>query len=522
MTRKNRLLGVAVACCAALVLGACGNGDSGPSAGTAGPSGEPVAGGTAQMLILSDPRSLDPASLGNQAAITAVLGNALYGTLMTTDEAGKVEYSMAESFATTDEGKTFALKLRPNLVFSDGTPLDAAAVKFNWDRLRDPATASPSAAEAAMVASTEVVDDVTLKVTLAAPVTAYAQAVVGSGMNWIGSPAALRKGPQAFDESPVGAGPFTLQSWSRQAEIRLVKNPRYWDAPKPYLDGITMRAVLDSDQRYNTLTSGGADVVIETDWTNLNKAEKAGLPTDLLPLSGGYFIALNTRREPFGDVRARQAVAAALDIDALNLAVYNGEGQVADTLFAKSSPFYSDKPLATVDRAKAQKLFDELAAEGKPVSFTFSTYPSTENKLIAENVQAQLGSFKNVKVQVAVVDYSQVGAMRTTHDFDAIVSAAAFQDPEPRLLANFTGNSPANMSGLVDPELDRSLLAGRTATSTEERKAAYDAAQARLTATVPAVFLTRSAPAVIAGKDVGGLVQYGAGSLLPEKLWIRK
>ncbi|MCK9931272.1 ABC transporter substrate-binding protein [Frankia sp. Mgl5] len=520
--RKSRLLGAAVACCAALVLGACGSGDSSPSAGTAGPSGEPVAGGTARILILSDPRSLDPASLGNQAAITAVLGNALYGTLMTTDETGKVAYSMAESFATTDGGATFALKLRPDLVFSDGTPFDAAAVKFNWDRLKDPASASPSAAEAAMVASTEVVDDVTLKVTMTTPVTAYAQAIVGSAMNWIASPAALRKGQQTFDESPVGAGPFTLKSWTRQAEIRLVKNPRYWDAPKPYLDGITMRAVLDADQRYNTLISDGADVAVETNWINLAKAEKAGLPTELLPLSGGYFIALNTRREPFNDIRARQAVAAALDIDALNLAVYNGEGQVVDTLFTKNSPFYSDKPLTTVDRAKAQKLFDELAAEGKPVSFTFSTYPSSENRAIAENVQAQLGSFKNVKVEVATVDYSQVGAMRTTHDFDAIVSAAAFQDPEPRLLANFTGNSPANMPGLVDPELDKNLLAGRTGTSLEQRKAAYDAAQARLTEEMPAIFLTRSAPAVITGKNVGGIVQYGAGSLLPEDLWIAK
>ncbi|WP_235014271.1 ABC transporter substrate-binding protein, partial [Parafrankia sp. Ea1.12] len=77
------------------------------------------------MLILSDPRSLDPASLGNQAAITAVLGNALYGTLMTTDEAGEIRYQMAESFTTTDNGRTFTLKLRPGLVFSDGTPLNA-------------------------------------------------------------------------------------------------------------------------------------------------------------------------------------------------------------------------------------------------------------------------------------------------------------------------------------------------------------------------------------------------------------
>ncbi|WP_035750956.1 ABC transporter substrate-binding protein [Parafrankia discariae] len=522
MARKKRLLGAAVVCVATLVLGACGGGDSDTASPASDASGKPVSGGIARILMVSDPNSLDPALLSNQAAITAVLGNALYGTLLTTDETSKVGYSLAESFSTTDGGATFELKLRPDLVFSDGTPLNAAAVKFNWDRVKDRATASPSLPEASMVASSEAVDDRTLKVTMTTPIAAFAQAVVSTSLNWVASPAALQKGAQSFDSEPIGAGPFTLQSWTRQAEIKLTKNPRYWDTPKPYLDGLTIRTVLESDQRYNTLSSGGADVSIETNWVNLGKAESAGLPTNLLPLSGGNFLAMNSRRAPFNDIRARQAVSAALDIDALNLAVYAGKGSVADTLFAKSSPFYSKTSLRSVDRAKAQKLFDELAAEGKPVSFTFSSFPTSENRAIAENVQAQLSSFKNVKVEVAVIDFAKGAALRSTHDFDVVVSSVAFQDPEPRLLANLTGNSPANMTGVVDPELDAALLAGRTATSVAERKAAYDKVQARLTAVTPFVFLMRSAPGVVAAKNVGGLRQYGAGSLLPEELWIEK
>ncbi|WP_235013663.1 ABC transporter substrate-binding protein, partial [Parafrankia sp. Ea1.12] len=135
--------------------------------------------------------------------------------------------------------------------------------------------------------TTEVVDDVTLKVTMTTPVTAYAQAIVGSAMNWIASPAALRKGQQTFDESPVGAGPFTLKSWTRQAAMELVKNPRYWDAPKPYLDTLTFQAALDSNQRYNTLQTGGADVAVESNPVNFDKADKAGLPNTVLELSGG-------------------------------------------------------------------------------------------------------------------------------------------------------------------------------------------------------------------------------------------
>src|ERR1700755_3099916 len=111
-------------------------------------------------------------------------------------------------------------------------------------------------------------------------------------------------------------------------------------------------------------------------------------------------MALNSRRAPFNDVRARRAGAAALDRDGLNLAVYKGTGKVADPLFDQSSPFYTDTPLRKPDKDTAQKLLDQLAAEGKPVSFTFSAFATSENRALAEAVQAQLSAFKNVTMQV--------------------------------------------------------------------------------------------------------------------------
>ncbi|CUU60968.1 peptide/nickel transport system substrate-binding protein [Parafrankia irregularis] len=480
-------------------------------------------GGEGRILMLSDPRGLDPATLGNSAPITAVLGNALYGELMTTDDTGKVVFSMAESFDTADSGGTFTLKLKSGLVFSDGTPLNAEAVKFNWDRTKDPDVGSSYIAEASMIASIEVVDDVTLKATMTSPVAAYAQAIINSSLNWIGSPAALRAGQKSFDEHPIGAGPFTLESWTRQADIRLVRNSRYWDRPKPYLERLTIRSAVDSSQRYNTIVSGGADVAVEADWVNLDKADQAGLPTDLLPLNGGNFMTLNARRAPFNDVRARQAVSAAIDLDAFNLAAFNGtEKELPEKLFNDTSPFYSDTVLHTADKEKAQRLFDELAAEGKPVNFTFTTFPTSQGRVMAENVQTQLSSFRNVKAEVKVIDFTQVAAIRTTYDFDAVISSAFFQDPEPRLLIAFDQDSSANLSGVKDAQLSQALHTGRTATTVEARKAAYETVQKRLAEVVPVVFLARTASGIIAGKDVGGIQQYGTGSLQPEELWIKK
>ena len=522
MTRKRRFLAAATAGCVVLLLAACGSG-AGSSGSASGATGAPVAGGTGRVLSLWEPVSLDPALLGNAATVTAVLGNALYGTLMISDEtAGEVQYKMAESFTSTDNGATFELKLRPNLKFSDGTPLDAAAVKFNWDRTRDPATGSATQEEAAMVAATTVVDPVTLQVTMAAPVPNYAQAVLTTSLNWIAQPAALQAGRQAFDQKPIGAGPFTLERWARQDAVHLVKNPGYWDAPRPYLDRLTIKAAPDVTQRLNAVTSGDADVAVESSSMNFAKAQESGLPMEIGKLGGGNFLALNTRRAPFDDVRARQAVAAALDVNALNESVYSGTAELAETLFDRSSPFYSDTPLITPDRAKAQQLFDALAAEGKPVSFTYTSYPITENRRSAEAVQAQLSTFGNVTVKVNTVDFSQVAAMRNSHDFDMISSSATFLDPEPTLYSVLHGSSRRNMPGIDDAQLNAALADGRNSTSPDQRKAAYQVVQDRLSALVPGIFPFRSPQGAIGGKNVGGLTQYGLSSLLPENIWIEK
>ena len=524
MIRNRRVLAGAVIAAAAVLLTACGAGAAGGNGGaTEGATGDPVAGGTATVLVPSEPRTLDPALTGNHGASGAVIGNALYGTLLVNDpKTGDIKPSMATAFTTTDGGATFELTLHDRLVFSDGTPLDAAAVKVNWDRMRDPATGSVYRSDASLVASTEVAGPTTLKVTMAVPVPNYAYSIITSSMNWIASPAALAKGAQAFDAAPVGAGPYTLKEWRRQDAIELVRNSKYWDAPRPYLEALTVKPATDAGQRFNTIISGGADVAVETSWQNLRKATDQHLPSDVLPLSGGNYVALNTRRAPFDDPRAREAVVDAIDQQALNVSSFNGTAQLVDTLFAGTSPLHTDQPASAPDKARAQQLFDQLAAEGKPVAFTFTSTSATESKAQAEAIQAQLSAYKNVSMQIKTVEYAQIPALQNTHDFDATVTSAAFLDPDPRLWTAFSGKSKVNMSGIDDPQLNDALDKGRAATDVAERKSAYQVVQDRLVALHPLLWLTRFASGAVSAKDVGGLTQYGFGSLRPELLWVKK
>ncbi|PYE16330.1 peptide/nickel transport system substrate-binding protein [Williamsia limnetica] len=519
MIRRKRFLAVAFS--VLLLVSACGGAEPGGGDGSAADEGDPVSGGALRAVQGGEPRSMDPASMINVWMAHGMLGNALYGTLMVNDpETFEIEPKMASEFSSDDGGSTFTLTLRPGLTFTDNTPLDAEAVKFNWDRLRDPATASPSLPQAVLVAATEVVDPLTLDVTMVSPVPHFAQSLVTSGLNWIASPTALQKGPESFSEQPVGAGPFTLSSWRRQSTIELQKNPDYWDAPRPYLDSITIRAVLDTNQRVNAMTTGGADIATEASWASIAKIEAAGLQTETLDTGGGQFIGMNVRRAPFDDPRARQALALAVDRPAIDAAVYNGAGQVPTTLFQKDSPFYSDIELPTSNAEQAQELFDELAADGTPLSFTFLAYTTPENRAVAEAMQAQLSAFDNVEINVEVLEFAATVPRIAAHDFDMLILSSTVQDPDSSLWNTFHSTSRGNYTGISDPDLDAALDTGRTAATVEERLAAYEVVQQRLVELNPGLWYTRSAPTVVSGNNVRGVEMYTVGSALPEELWL--
>lgn len=520
-TRSRRLTPVILAVAALMLVAACGGGGGvGTSGGAPAEEGEPIPGGSARIIQHAEPKSLDPAAMSNTWAHMATLGNALYGTLIINDEATlESEYKMATDFSTSDGGKTFDLTLRPGLTFTDGTPLDAAAVKFNWDRLKDPSLGSNATRYAILVENTEVVEPNVMRATLASPNPQFAETLVASSMNWIASPAALQKGAESYGANPVGAGPFKLTKWTRQAEIELEKNPGYWDAPKPYLDHITIRTVHDANLRLNAVATGGADLASESSMNTINEAGTRGLHYEVVPTGGGQFIGMNHQRPPFDDVRARHAVQMALDTESLNTIVFAGQNEVPQTLFNKESPYYLDIPLQDSNREEAQRLFDELAAEGKPVEATFMSYPTSDSRMLAEAVQTQLSTYDNVEVKIDGRDIVGATSATLTGDFDLTISAAIVQGPDFALWTAFHSTSTGNQMGVSDPELDAALDKGRIATTEAERIEAYTTVQERITEIVPGVWYTRAVPGVIYGNNIRGVEMYTVGSPLPEELW---
>src|SRR5262249_51467250 len=154
--------------------------------------------------------------------------------------------------------------------FTDGTTLDANAVKFNWSRIGAPESAAQQKRFAAPIQSIDVVDPLTLKITLTGPLGSFPENVVA--LSSIASPTALQKYGADYGTSPdstVGAGPFKLSEFIRGNKITMVRNPSYWNKPKPYIDTLTFLVGLtDTGQQYNAFQTGQVQVLADQLGTN--------------------------------------------------------------------------------------------------------------------------------------------------------------------------------------------------------------------------------------------------------------
>ena len=503
-------------------VAACSAG-SGEQNGPAGAAGPPRRGGEVVFIMGAEPRGLDPAILVNNWGIHAALGNALYGTLISevAPDGGAVTEGMVERLETNDGGTHWTLTLRDGLTFSDGSPLDAAAVAFNWKRHQDSRLGSLSKSSADMVKSTEPKGR-TLRFALKQRAPHFAHVIMNSALNWIAAPHALQKGT-AFNDAPIAAGPFVVKSWSRADKLVMTRNERYYDPGRPYLDGVTFRFNPDEAARIATIQSGAATMTNLISPAYAARAQQSGLVLAEQKLNGGNILVFNARTAPFNDPRARAAVVKAVDLDALNQAVYLGKAEVPRTLFREDFPFHSPGiELAGHDRQEAQRLFDELAAEGKPVKFTISTFSSSETKKVTETIQAQLSSYRHVEVGLEVLDSSAALAKIADRSFQAIPNGLAFDDPEPLLYENLHSDSSTDRPGLHDRQLDAALLDGRRSADPAERKAAYATVAKRFAELNPGILYVRAPRPVAAARSVQGMRAYGQSSIVFDELWLAR
>ncbi|MFE3197885.1 ABC transporter substrate-binding protein [Embleya sp. NPDC059237] len=504
-----------------LALTGCGGGDKDggtTASGTAG-TGTPRAGGTLTMLATGESNSLDPfgANYGGAPADNARMA-ALYDTLVYLDpEANTVKTQLAESLATADGGATWTLKLRPGVTFSDHTVFDAEAVRLNWEMHARPELRSQHRAAATGLTLT-VADPLTLRISLPAPNPSFDR-TVAADLTFIAAPSVIAKGPEVYRTRPVGAGPFTLTRWTRGSEQTYEKNPGYWQKDKrlPYLDRVSIKVVSDIEQQYKTLRARGADIVIGAE-ALLDRAGN-GLNSRPVRANGGQAVQFNVIKAPFDDVRARRALALA--VDPADMARTLGVGAVpARGYFNTGSPFFDAAAAQpTFDKVEAQRLFDELAAQGRKTEFTFVVPKSTVSDKVAEYLQSRLNQYRHVSLKIESLDIAAyVTRVVVQKDYQATLTQDWVIDPEPRTWNTFSSTSPQNPAGWKNPDADRALRAGRTATDPASRKAAYNDLQRVLAADLPLWVYGESTQGPVFTDRVTGVALFNSGSVLMDRI----
>ncbi|MGW0659958.1 ABC transporter substrate-binding protein [Streptodolium elevatio] len=521
-TLRRALAATAAATVLALVS-ACGGDSGGSGSGPAGASGPPRQGGSATILLPTEAaRGLDPTA----AAVNGVGdGNrlaAVYDVLFWMDpKTGRVGPGIGESITAADDGRVWTLRIRPGVRFSDGTPFDAEAVRFTYERHADPANRSPQLSSAAGL-RLQVVEPLVLRIELPAP-NAHFDRVVAKNLTYIGSPEAYRKDPKGFGAKPVGAGPFVLRQWQRDAQMVLERNPAYWQPGKPALDRVTFKVVPDIQQAMASVATGSATAMVTVDYQLIDKGRKDGVTVEQLDLSGGKMVVFNSARPPFDDPRARRAVVLALSAEGFNSVVYQGKAPAARGMFAPGTAFHDPASRTPDDdTAEAQRLLDALAAEGRPLDFTFTTYASPPSVKTAEYIQSRLQTLRNASMRIETLE---PGAMtlktQISRDFQASVFTLWIDDPEPALYTFLHSGGATAWTGYRNADVDRALDTGRRSTDPAVRAAAYAEVQRRLDADLP-VWVFQNAVAALAHKNtLTDVTLFNDGTVLFDRLALR-
>jgi len=274
------------------------------------------------VAVGSNFTSLDPYDAND--TLSQAVAKSFYQGLFGFDKNMKLENVLADSYTVSKDGLVYTIKLHPGIKFQDGTDFNAAAVKVNFDRASNPDSHLKRYNLFKNIASTEAVDDTTVKITLKEPFSAFIN-ILAHPSAVIISPAALTKYGKEIGFHPVGTGPYTLEQWNQTDFVKVKKFDGYWKKDETKLDTITWRPVVDNNTRAAMLQTGEADFAFPVPYEQaalLEKNPKLDLVT--APSILHRYISLNVTQKPFDNVKVREAINYAINKDALIKVAFAG------------------------------------------------------------------------------------------------------------------------------------------------------------------------------------------------------
>lgn len=498
MSRRRLLLGASLlgmSSMSPMFVAGQGTPASGEAETSPETEGEPRSGGIVILGYIDEPPTMDPRATGSAKASNLLVN--VFDTLIALDpNSGELVPGLATSWEATDDGTSYTFYLRDDVIFHDGTPFNAEAVKYTFDSIMDPEIKSLTAiGYLGPYDNTEVVDEYTVTVHFSEPYAAFPNTVSTTPLAPVSPTAAEGMGPVEFGRAPVGTGPFRFKSWEQQSSMTFERNPDYnWpiglymhEGPA-YIDELTVRFIPEASSLTGSLQSGQITIADGIPPQDIPQFQEDPNFQVLLPSVPGspQILPINAAKFPTDDLAVRQAINYAVDTETIIDTLFFGTIVPAKGPLASSTWSYNPavEDYFPYDPEMASQLLQDagwapgsggvLEKDGQPLELEYIT-TSGQAGDVAELVQAYL-SMVGFKINLQILEYAATEGlmMEGAHH----IARIGYTGTDPIALStlyhsrNITGTN-FNRTMKPDAVLDEMLDAAAAETDRETRLQMY-------------------------------------------------
>jgi len=446
---------------------------------------------TLRIGLAEDPDILDPTMA--RTYVGRIVFAAFCDKLFDIDEKINIVPQLALSHETSADGKEVTIKLRPGVRFHDGEPFDADAAKYSLERHLNFPT-SFRKPELAALDHVDVVDSLTIKLILKAPYSPLiAQLTDRAGM--MVSPKAAKAEGDKFGLHPVCAGPYKFVERVQQDRIVFEKFADYWNKDNVFIDKIVYLPIVDSTVRLANLKSGGLELMerlLATDIKDVRADPKLKLSTALSLGYQGITINIGNDKSkgPLSQsAKIRQALDLAIDREAINQVVYNGEFVPGNQWVNPEHPYYQKAfPVRARDIDKAKALLKEAGVTG-PIVVDFMVAKNVESETVAQVIQS-MAAEAGFDIRLRVTELATALKQAEAGEYQAfLLDWSGRIDPDGNSYIFHKTKAPQNYSAYSNPDVDKALDDARLVTEMAQRKSIYEKMAKSILEDEPIIYL---------------------------------
>jgi peptide/nickel transport system substrate-binding protein len=422
---------------------------------------------------------------------------------------------LAESWNMSTDGKEITFHLRQGVTFHKGYgEMTAEDVKFSFERIIDPAAKSPEKGSWGQLDHVEVIDKYTVKLVLKGRMAQLFTSTLPLNAGMIVSKKAVEEMSQKkFGFNPIGTGPYQLVSWEPKKQVKLVAFKDYW-GEKPKIKQLTYMPIIEDSTVEIALRTGEIDIG-RTSLINLKAFEKdRKLNVYTKPALKYWWLGFTVNKPPFDNLKLRQAVRYAVDVDKILMGAFFGIATRANTMLPPGMlGYWKDAPVYKVDLEKAKQLLKE---GGKPNGFKTNLFVWTDDKakIAAEVIKADLARV-GIEVEIEVKEIGAFNEATNKGQSDMYIQFFTTTIDPGYATSWFTTGNSWNPSQWSNQTYDALLKKGMAESDLEKRAQIYIDAQKEIDQDCWAVWLTHGVKIRVAQKNVDLNELYPNGRLAP-------